>query len=427
MRNDAPSPPIPRTALPPEPPAMVKLAVQPPAGAAYVTPEPMAMFSPDPVGSKFAGDVVAVGVGEAERVRVRVAVTTGVMVATGVAAAENVCEGVTTTFVGVTDGVTTSEREFDHVAVGVTNCDAVTAGVAVLLGEAAAVPVTDVVTLGEKVVDGVTPAVSDDTAVTFVLDAEVVRVMVCVREVEIVRVLVRVGADERVLEAEAATVAVLVGVCRLEGDFEGVCVCVRDIVRVQVCVGVPVVVSELEIVAVADADAVEDGERDSVAVGVAVGVADAVGVLLGVTHAKLSVWLDADVSLSDATVALLVSSTRSVLLMARVSHVLAMPAAVHAAGGDQQPTFCGLRLRKTTDVSRVGEPRSTHQNSSAPDPPEWYIDSSEAILSTACAGELPGTGAQSCAQWRAWAGGCGEGMWWLTCRALSICPGSRGA
>ena len=114
--------------------------------------------------------------------------------------------------------------------------------------------------------------------------------------------------------------------------------------------------------AVTDADA----PRDSVAVG----VGDAVGVLLGVAHAKVSVWLSADVSLSDATVALLASSTRSVLLMARVSHVLAMPAADHAAGGIQHPAAPGLRLRNCTDVSRVGVPRSTHQNSPAPDPPE---------------------------------------------------------
>jgi hypothetical protein len=114
--------------------------------------------------------------------------------------------------------------------------------------------------------------------------------------------------------------------------------------------------------AVADADA----PRDSVAVGVAV----AVLVALGVAHAKVSVWFSADVSRSDATVALLASSTRSVLLMARVLHVLAMPAAVHAAGGAQQPVTCGLRLAKTTDLSSVGEPRSAHQNSPTPDPPE---------------------------------------------------------
>jgi hypothetical protein len=132
----------------------------------------------------------------------------------------------------------------------------------------------------------------------------------------------------------------------LDGDGD------RVAVDVRVAVGA----------AVTDADA----PRDSVAVG----VGDAVGVLLGVAHAKVSVWLSADVSLSDATVALLASSTRSVLLMARVSHVLAMPAAVHAAGGDQQPTICGLRLRKLICFSTVGVPRSTHQNSSEPDPPE---------------------------------------------------------
>ncbi len=120
--------------------------------------------------------------------------------------------------------------------------------------------------------------------------------------------------------------------------------------------------------AVADADA----PRDSVAVGVvdAVCDADAVVVALGVAHAKVSVWIVADVSLSDAKVALLASSTRNVLLIARVLHVLAMPAAVHAAGGVQHPVAPGLRLRNCTDVSRVGVPRSTHQNSPAPDPPE---------------------------------------------------------
>jgi len=132
----------------------------------------------------------------------------------------------------------------------------------------------------------------------------------------------------------------------LDGDGDGV----AD--RVAVAAGV----------AVPDADA----PRDSVAVGNAEGDM----VALGVAHAKVSVWLSADVSRSDATVALLASSTRSVLLMARVSHVLAMPAAVHAAGGVQHPVTCGLRLAKTTDLSSVGEPRSTHQNSAEPDPPE---------------------------------------------------------
>jgi hypothetical protein len=50
------------------------------------------------------------------------------------------------------------------------------------------------------------------------------------------------------------------------------------------------------------------------------------------------------VSLAAKSVALAASSTSSVLLMARVSHVLAMPAAVHAAGGAQQPVTCGARL-----------------------------------------------------------------------------------
>jgi hypothetical protein len=197
-------------------------------------------------------------------VPVLVAVTTGVMVATGVAAAENVCEGVTTTFVGVTDGVTTGEREFDRVAAVVANCDAVTAGVAVLLGEAAAVPVTDVVTLGENVLDGVTPAVRDDTAVTFVLVADDVRVIVRVGDVEMVRVTERVVVDDCVLEDVVLAVTVFVGVCRFEGEIEGVCVRVRELVTVHVCVGVPVVVSELDMVG----EAVEDSEapRDSVAV-----------------------------------------------------------------------------------------------------------------------------------------------------------------
>ena len=40
-----------------------------------------------------------------------VVVTMGVMVATGVAAGENVCDGVTTTFVGVTDCVTKGDAD----------------------------------------------------------------------------------------------------------------------------------------------------------------------------------------------------------------------------------------------------------------------------------------------------------------------------
>ena len=74
----------------------------------------------------------------------------------------------TTTFVDVTDGVTTDERVLDGVASKVADSDCVLAGDAVVLVETSFVPVADAVTAGVNVADGVTFAVKDDTAVTCV-------------------------------------------------------------------------------------------------------------------------------------------------------------------------------------------------------------------------------------------------------------------
>ena len=57
------------------------------------------------------------------------------------------------------------------------------------------------------------------------------------------------------------------------------------------------------------------------------------------------------------------SRTRSVWLMARVSHVPAMPAAVQAAGGVQQVVVTGARLTKVMEAMTSTAPRSTLQNS----------------------------------------------------------------
>ena len=56
--------------------------------------------------------------------------------------------------------------------------------------------------------------------------------------------------------------------------------------------------------------------------------------------------------------------------MARVSHVLAMPAAVQDTGGVQHDEVTGARLKKVTEETNVSDPRSTCQNSELLDPPE---------------------------------------------------------
>ena len=79
----------------------------------------------------------------------------------------------------------------------------------------------------------------------------------------------------------------------------------------------------------------------------------------------------ADVSRYDAIEFDAPSSTRSVWLMARVSQVPAMPAAVHAAGGVQHAVVKGARLVKITEATGGAlAPRSTIQNSEAVVPAE---------------------------------------------------------
>ena len=121
-----------------------------------------------------------------------------------------------------------------------------------------------------------------------------------------------------------------------------------------------------EIVAVDVTLAVCDGEtpRVSVAVIVFVALADADGAAVGeAEHAMKSVCTKLALSRIETRVLLSASSTESVLLMARVSHVPAIPAAVHEAGGVQQDGVWGLRLWNTTRLSSIGAPRSMTTNS----------------------------------------------------------------
>ena len=149
-----------------------------------------------------------------------------------------------------------------------------------------------------------------------------------------------------------------------------------------VCEGVPVLDAvDVEL-------GVEPGASDAVTVGEMVLVADAVLVALGVTvgvgdgvHRSSMLWARLAVSGMDASVLLLASSTLSVWLMARVLHVLGMPAAVHAAGAVQHVVVCGLRFINVTlyiccgrpalaAKAQLAEARSTCQNSALLVPPE---------------------------------------------------------
>jgi hypothetical protein len=129
--------------------------------------------------------------------------------------------------------------------------------------------------------------------------------------------------------------------------------------------------NDFELVAVS----VPDGVREPLHDGVAPNDSDPVGAPVGdgvgehMVRGKFCVG--ADVSLYDAIVLDAPSSTRSVWLMARVSQVPAMPAAVHAAGGVQHVVVMGARLAKMTkDTGDAASPRSTIQNSFTVVPPE---------------------------------------------------------
>ena len=120
-------------------------------------------------------------------------------------------------------------------------------------------------------------------------------------------------------------------------------------------------------------------ESVPVIVGEAVRVGDSDGVDEGVQRSR-SNRLGSSVSRVDASVLLLASSTSNVWLIARVLHVLAMPAAVQATGAVQHVGVWGARFIKDTLKScwPVAEPdlnaqlplaRSVCQNSALDDPP----------------------------------------------------------
>ena len=104
-------------------------------------------------------------------------------------------------------------------------------------------------------------------------------------------------------------------------------------------------VGVLDIVAVFDAETptVSDAVVVGVPVGVSVGVTDGVG---EPEQRSGKLCTRAEVRVACVSVMLFTSSTVSVLLIARVSQVPAMPAAVQAAGGVQQVGVCrGARGR----------------------------------------------------------------------------------
>ena len=121
-----------------------------------------------------------------------------------------------------------------------------------------------------------------------------------------------------------------VGCALLDGDWDGG----ADAVMLGVTRAVTDAVAAADTPRVSDAVIAADGVTAAVTDAVAVGVA------LG-EHIMYSVCVDACVSRIEATVVLLPSRARNVLLYARVSQVLAMPAAVQAAGGVQQVAVGG--------------------------------------------------------------------------------------
>ena len=108
---------------------------------------------------------------------------------------------------------------------------------------------------------------------------------------------------------------------------------VGDGVNVGVCVNVPVcdAVVDCDGESPAVSDRVSVGEIVPVIVGEAVRVDDCVGVVDGVQR-KRNQRFRSFVSSFVASVLFAASSTLSVWLIARVLHVFAIPAAVHAAG-----------------------------------------------------------------------------------------------
>jgi hypothetical protein len=80
------------------------------------------------------------------------------------------------------------------------------------------------------------------------------------------------------------------------------------------------------------------------------------------------------------------SSTRNVWLIARVSQVPAIPAAVHAAGGVQQYGVNSTRLMNVTEERTKAAPKSTCQNSAALLPSEAKSELSPTTPSTAMPG-----------------------------------------
>lgn len=114
--------------------------------------------------------------------------------------------------------------------------------------------------------------------------------------------------------------------------------------KVGVCVPEPVLeaVDDCEGVRPAASERVTVGEIVPESVPVDVVVELCVGVGDGVQRSSM-LWLKDEVSGIDARVLLRSSRTLSVWLMARVLHVLAMPAAVHAAGAVQQVVVCNAR------------------------------------------------------------------------------------
>ena len=111
--------------------------------------------------------------------------------------------------------------------------------------------------------------------------------------------------------------------------------------------GVCVPVDVAAAVTVDDADADTPRVSEAVAVLVAVPVPVDVGVCVGVgdaEHRSRMLVDDAAVSVTDASVLFAASRMLIVLLMVRVSQPPLMPAAVHAAGGVQQPSVMDARL-----------------------------------------------------------------------------------
>ena len=118
-------------------------------------------------------------------------------------------------------------------------------------------------------------------------------------------------------------------------------------------VGVDVELGVCEPVDVAAAVTVDDPDasapRDNVAVAVLVTVPVPVddGVCVGegdAEHRSRMLVVDAEVSVTDASVMLAASRMLNVLLMARVSQPPLMPAAVQAAGGAQHDSVIDARL-----------------------------------------------------------------------------------